>query len=56
MQNSYVTNLFYSREYIISWLFGCYVSNNINIQKEYNENPPEINIIERLEEGLLQYD
>ena len=56
MLNSYVTNLFYSKKYIISWLFECYISKDNNIQKKYNLNPPEINIMERLEEGLLKYD
>jgi len=56
MQNSYVTNLFYSKEYIFSWLFGCYISNKNNIKNEYNQNQPEINIIERLEEGLLRQE
>jgi hypothetical protein len=53
MQNSYINNLFFSKKYFISWLFGFNISNDI--QKENNIKPPEINIIEKLEEGLLKH-
>ena len=64
MQNFSVFNLFYSKKYIITWLYKCYPSSNNNESYENNKEllnkdniklqPPEINIIERLEEGLLQ--